>query len=347
MGRIRNSAHAICGKQDLSGLYLPQVEQLGIPLVRRGRALVGSRHDDDVEAEVCVHTLEHAVVVTSHRIRIKRDILFHEHGMPGLCLCTLSEDSLSLCPIAQPRCAAPEGNAAIFGQDCIERTYPLRSGSIQNAVSITLLPTWFSRHAPDLCDDAYRLMDSSGEVCPGDSGTVLDALVRAATPLFGPPFQERALPRRVARAALFALAWHAERERAEEAAGTLRQARLVRTAKRHVLRHLDEPLSIDALARDLYVSRSRLCASFTRETGESLGAFITRARMERAALLLDSPLMSVANVARAVGYPRASSFTVAFERAYGCPPSAWPASSRAHRQSEGAYRSFGPSRDIR
>lgn len=107
------------------------------------------------------------------------------------------------------------------------------------------------------------------------------------------------------RAAEVALVWHEERERAEAAAGTLEQARLVCAARHHVAQHLGESLTLDGIARDLLTSRSRLCAAFRAETGEGLGAYVRRARMERAANLLEVASVSVAEVASAVGYPRA------------------------------------------
>ena len=45
--------------------------------------------------------------------------------------------------------------------------------------------------------------------------------------------------------------------------------------------------------------------------------------MERAAYLLEDDVMSVGEIAAAVGYQRASSFTVAFERCVGCSSQHW------------------------
>ena len=118
-------------------------------------------------------------------------------------------------------------------------------------------------------------------------------------------------------------AWHEERERAEHDAGTLAQTRLVRAARRTIALHLGDALTLDGLAHDLFTSRTRLCAAFRQETGESVGTYIREARMRRARELLRCPLCSIAEVARAVGYPRTSSFTVAFERVHGCSPTAW------------------------
>ena len=213
---------------------------------------------------------------------------------------------------------------AVFGQDRSERTYPLRAGSVQDAVSMTLLPEWLGRLEGARRDAARELVYGVGETCTGEVAAALDALLRAVTPLFGGALaDEGQVMRQMGRAAEVALVWYEERERAEAAAGTLEQARLVCAARHHVAQHLGESLTLDGIARDLLTSRSRLCADFRAETGEGLGAYVRRARMERAANLLEVASVSVAEVASAVGYPRASSFVVAFERAYGCPPGAW------------------------
>ena len=320
MGRIRNSAPA----RAIEDLYLSQVEQFGIALKRGDTALVGSVSNERVDAQVVVCPLGCAGAVVSHRIRIKRDILFEERGVPGLCVSTLSSDSLALCPVVQSGKPHDEGNVAVFGQGCCERSYPLRAGSVQDAVSITYLPAWFDLREGSKAARARELIDTAGETCVGWPEHALDGLLRSLSPLFGGVLpDERRLSAGAAAAAALAIDWYGERERAERAAGTLEQARLARAARHLVMQHLDENLSLDRIARDLLVSRTRLCAAFRRETGESLGRFISRVRMERAAFLLESPEVSVAEVAHAVGYQRLSSFIVAFERAYGCAPTVW------------------------
>ena len=76
---------------------------------------------------------------------------------------------------------------------------------------------------------------------------------------------------------------------------------------------------LEELAEKLYVSRSTLCAVFKQETGESLGAYIQRRRMERAKDLLADGLAPT-QVALAVGYSSPSSFSQAFRNSTGYPP---------------------------
>lgn len=317
----------------LSTLYVPQVEQFGVelqPCKRDESVLVGHISNETADAAICVQRLGTYGVITSHRIRMKRDMRLFERGLSGLCVSTLSADSLKLCPIVQSHATHDAGNVAIFGQDDVGRVSPLKAGTMQNAISITLLPTWFRMWTTDHARTARSLIDGVSETCPVDIGRTLDALMRTVSPVFGGRLvTDAALHMQAMRIVDDVFSWHEAREQAEAAAGTLRQAQLARTAQRHIVRHLAEPLSLDALAHDLLTSRTQLCAAFKQETGESLGSYIKRTRMERARLLLEVSTYSVADVARLVGYPRVSSFTVAFEREAGCSPTAWRARKNA------------------
>lgn len=92
--------------------------------------------------------------------------------------------------------------------------------------------------------------------------------------------------------------------------------------------HLAEGLSLDELAARLYVGRTRLCEAFHAETGESLGRFVRRLRIERACELLAITDLPLDAIARAVGYRRQGSLSEAFRAATGMTPTAWRASRR-------------------
>ena len=83
------------------------------------------------------------------------------------------------------------------------------------------------------------------------------------------------------------------------------------------------PPSVDALARRLYVSRSRLCDAFRRETGQSVGAYARQLRMERACRLLGERAHTVSEVAVLLGYPSPSAFCHAFSDFTGMSPRTW------------------------
>ncbi len=92
----------------------------------------------------------------------------------------------------------------------------------------------------------------------------------------------------------------------------------------------DDPRStIDDWARAFHLSCSYLSHLFKQATGASLGHVLHEQRMQRAAHLLATSDMSVKEIANAVGYEHASSFTRAFERRFERGPRSY------RRQNEG------------
>ncbi len=304
-------------------LYAPQVEQLGVQLSPHGNALAGSCDNEKARADVWVRPLGKAGVITSHRMLVKRDLPFFEQSAESLCIGELSADSLALCPIAQPPKAKAWGNAAVFGQQNRMTNCWLRANTWQNATSIMLLPQWFYGLETKQRRVGLALIEEPGEAFEEEDASAFAALARSISPLFGGGVSDKELHARVAQAALAAIEWHEERSRSERAAGCFEQARLVREAKRYIELNLGKALSLDGIARDLLTSRTRLCAAFKQETGVGIGSYIRRRRMERARDLLEIRQLPIREVALMVGYPRISSFDVAFERAFGTPPRAW------------------------
>ena len=121
-----------------------------------------------------------------------------------------------------------------------------------------------------------------------------------------------------------AASW-AEGQLAAERAGGSASRRLAEEAAAEVERALDEGrrLGVDELAARLYVSRSKLCATFRQETGEAVGASVRRRRGERAEELLAGGGATVAEVAARLGYPSAAAFSQAFRASHGMSPSDW------------------------
>ncbi|MGW0632387.1 helix-turn-helix domain-containing protein [Streptomyces sp. NPDC002758] len=80
---------------------------------------------------------------------------------------------------------------------------------------------------------------------------------------------------------------------------------------------MTELAGIAALSRLAFVER------FTARLGRPSAAYLTQARLQRAADLLSNREAPVAAVARAVGYTSDAAFTCAFARRYGMPPGRW------------------------
>jgi DNA-binding response OmpR family regulator len=85
----------------------------------------------------------------------------------------------------------------------------------------------------------------------------------------------------------------------------------------------DAGFGVDWLADTLDVSTRTLQRRLKEVSGLTPGAFLRTMRLERAAQLLEQDAESVTDVASAVGYTDAESFSRAFRQGFGMPPSTY------------------------
>lgn len=106
---------------------------------------------------------------------------------------------------------------------------------------------------------------------------------------------------------------------------------LVEVVKEYIADHLSEELSVELLARQVYLSSDYLFRIFKKAEGITPGEYITRARMFYAAELLKNPEISIGRAAMSVGYSNYCYFTRVFKKEYGVTPSEY---QRNHRVKE-------------
>lgn len=95
----------------------------------------------------------------------------------------------------------------------------------------------------------------------------------------------------------------------------------------YIRTHLDEPLSLEVVARVACFSPFHFHRIFRLSTGEPLNATIKRFRLERAVSLMTQPgrasrrRRSLTEIALACGFQSSSDFTRSFKQHFGTPPS--------------------------
>jgi AraC family transcriptional regulator len=89
-------------------------------------------------------------------------------------------------------------------------------------------------------------------------------------------------------------------------------------------RDLENPPSLDMLAREVQCSPFYLSRIFVQQTGLSIPRYLRIKRVEKAADLLRTGKMSVTEAAVTVGYLSPSSFNKAFVERFGCCPGLYP-----------------------
>ena len=94
-------------------------------------------------------------------------------------------------------------------------------------------------------------------------------------------------------------------------------------ARDQLCENLDEPLTLDEVARDARLSRGELIRRFSAVFGETPYQRRIRARVERAKVLLALGQLSVTEVCLEVGFQSVGSFSDRFARCVGERPSAY------------------------
>src|SRR5918994_970222 len=99
-------------------------------------------------------------------------------------------------------------------------------------------------------------------------------------------------------------------------------ARLRRVRDR-IDREYAQPLDVEALARDAYMSAGHFSRAFKRAYGESPYAYLMTRRIERAMALLRRGDLSVTEICFEVGCSSLGTFSTRFADLVGVPPSVY------------------------
>ena len=99
-----------------------------------------------------------------------------------------------------------------------------------------------------------------------------------------------------------------------------RRNELVRAAQELIAAHLDRSMDLEAIARELHVSREHLSRVFSAQTGISPGAFAAQERMRAASRLLRDRTLNCKEIAARLGFSSAGSFARAFRNHYRISP---------------------------
>ncbi|MCU6712277.1 response regulator [Paenibacillus sp. J5C_2022] len=95
---------------------------------------------------------------------------------------------------------------------------------------------------------------------------------------------------------------------------------LIATVKLHIEHHLEEELSLTALAELVHVSPPYLSKLFKQHTGEGINKYVTNVRINRSKELMRDPHMKIYEVAAKVGYDNIPYFTKVFKKVVGVTP---------------------------
>ena len=86
-------------------------------------------------------------------------------------------------------------------------------------------------------------------------------------------------------------------------------------------------LSLDEIARHVYLNRTYVSQLFTKQLGVSFSSYLESIRIQKACELLQETDLSVAEIAAATGYTSSSYFSKVFKKQTGLSPQHYRSSS--------------------
>jgi AraC-like DNA-binding protein/mannose-6-phosphate isomerase-like protein (cupin superfamily) len=95
---------------------------------------------------------------------------------------------------------------------------------------------------------------------------------------------------------------------------------LLQRAKLFIRDNLDQPITLERVARYLHVSERHVSRIFSEGIHESFNRYVREARIQQAAYLLKSTDLSIKEIAEQTGFGTVHSFTRAFAREKQMPP---------------------------
>ena len=312
----------------LRRFYEPQVEQLGMSPVAQSGGVVAAGANCYGDGSLWAQQLGESCLVVAHSVELTSDFVLEEESPESLCVASISSDGVPLCPFSSmPQNLRRNENVAVFEQGSRTVSH-LRRGDQFNSVAVCLLPQDFSNlrtcYGEAVARRAHGLMAQPGGVRMGGSEPYVRAALRSLGAVRSSSASvQRMLARKVDGMMALLACDSYEVERAFGLRGCADSVRTVAQVRCLVEADPAHAPTVDALAELVGVSRARLCATFKQETGESVGAFVVRKRMELACRLLQDGNLSIADVAQACGYQHQSSFADAFRRSTGKTPRAW------------------------
>jgi AraC family transcriptional regulator len=90
--------------------------------------------------------------------------------------------------------------------------------------------------------------------------------------------------------------------------------------RRFIDEHLDEPVQLERLEREVNLTRFHLCRLFKEWSGQTLTEYMTQQRVRKAQALLGNPVIGISEVAMAAGFGSMARFYCAFKGATALTP---------------------------
>lgn len=97
-------------------------------------------------------------------------------------------------------------------------------------------------------------------------------------------------------------------------------SKAVRLSMNYIRDHYTQPISLEQVAAEVYLTPEYFSRIFKEETGVTFVNYLTDVRLRHSVQLLETTALRVQDVAQQVGYPNVSYFSTIFKKKYGMSP---------------------------
>jgi AraC family transcriptional regulator len=119
-----------------------------------------------------------------------------------------------------------------------------------------------------------------------------------------------------------------------------------RKIDRYLRKHLERPIQIDELAKQLPLSVSHFCRAFKETFGNTPHAYLIQLRLEAAQEMMLTTAEPLSQIALASGFSDQAHLSKQFRRVVGATPSAWRRRNLTEAQAEATSRRSFVARDL-
>lgn len=317
--------------ENLHTFFVPQMEQLGFKERPSRHGSLSVWDDERGHGTLWAHSISDSCLLTFHEVSFNEPTNIVEFPDDCICISSMTDCTAKLCPV-QSRYLR-ERNTLSFRQQGGAMSFGMNPGEYHRSYWLGMTPEFFDS-LPGVTDSERETLVSY--LCSSDTNTYSREVTNGlesmgpewATAAGGACYCEgktKEIIAHVLEAALQDIDGSALEPSSED-------RRLAREAQMMIDARYAENLTLQSIANELFVGKTRLCEVFRKQTGSCVAEYLRDVRMEQARKLLETTDLKAAEVSRLVGYAHQSSFTDAFRREFGVSPKQWRQDALAFRE---------------
>lgn len=306
----------------LHTFFVPQMEQLEMSEQPSRHGSLSAFCDERGHGLLWAHSISDNCLFTFHEISINEQTRLVEFPDDYICITSMTDCSAKLCPV-QSRYLR-ERNTLSFRQRGGAISFEMSPEEHHCSYTLCMTPDFFEE-LPGITDNEKEALVSY--LCSCDTNAhpreITDALESMgpawATSAGGACFCEGKTKEILAYVLDSAMQAGCE----DLLDSPSEDKRLAREAQMIIDARYAENITLQSIANELFVGRTRLCELFREQMGSCVAEYLRDVRMANACEMLETTELKVSEISRLVGYAHQSSFTEAFRREFGVTPAQW------------------------